>query len=74
MKLWEILEHKGKLATILGFILGLVSVIVMSYLLIKNHDYKYLPFSIASGISILFFMMPSSMKLKFKEFEFEIKD
>jgi hypothetical protein len=74
MSIWDKLSEKGKLTTILGFILGLVSVIVMCVLMIVDQDYKYLPFGIACGISLLFFILPSSMKIKFKDFEFEIKD
>lgn len=74
MNLWKSLEEKGKYATIIGFILGVVATIVMSYLIIKDHDFIYLPFIIMFAISILFFILPSSFKVKFKDFEIEIKD
>ena len=74
MKIWEILEQKGKLATIIGFVLGLVSMIVLSVLLIKNQDYEYIPFVISFGIAGFFFILPSSIKIKYKDFEFEVKD
>lgn len=74
MKILEILEQKGKLATLLGFALGVVATVVMSVLLIKDQDYKYLPFVIAFGISILLFILPSSLTVEFKDFKLELKD
>ena len=74
MKFWDSLEHKGKYATIIGFILGLGSTIIMLTVLCKNGDFKYIPYVIGFGASILFFILPSSFKAKYKDFEIEIKD
>ena len=74
MKIWEMLENKGRLATLLGFILGLVSTIVMSFLIIRDHDYIYLPFVIAFGICIILFILPSSFTFEYKDFKIEVKD
>lgn len=68
------LEEKGKWATIIGLIIGLPASVAMTWLLIVNGDYLYIPFSIAFGISLLFFMLPSSISINFKDFKFEIKD
>lgn len=72
--MWKLLAEKGKFATIIGFILAVVATVVMSILLIKDQDYKYVPFIITFSISIVFFILPSSFKVKFKDFEIEIKD
>lgn len=74
MKIKEILEHKGMITTVIGMIIGFPSSILMTVLLCIYKDFKYIPFSIAFGIAIIFFMMPSSFKFKFKDIEIEVKD
>lgn len=68
------LEEKGKWATIIGMIIGFPASIVLTVMLIIHQDYKYIPFSIAFGISLLFFMLPSSFSVSYKDFKIDIKD
>lgn len=68
------LEQKGQWATIIGLIIGIPSAVLLAYLLWKNGDYKYIPFAIAFGVSIAFFILPSSFVVSFKDFKIEIKD
>ena len=74
MSIWDKLTEKGKIATIIGMIIGIPSSIIMVVLLIVNQDFIYIPFVIAFSISIIFFILPSSFRVKFKDFEIEIKD
>lgn len=73
-KFWESLQSKGKYATIIGLILGLVSTIVMCVLIVKNRTYEYMPFVIAHAISIFYLVLPSSIIVSYKDFHLEIKD
>jgi len=68
------LEDKGKWATIIGMIIGLPASVLMTILLWKNGDFEYIPFSIAFGFSIVFFILPSSFIVSFKDFKIEVKD
>lgn len=73
-KFWDSLEKKGKYATLIGMIIGFPAAILLTYLLYKNGDFKYIPFCIAFGIALLFFILPSSLSIAYKEFKFEVKD
>jgi hypothetical protein len=68
------LSEKGKYATLIGILIAVPAAIVMSWLLIKNGDYIYLPFIVAFSASIVFFILPSSFVAQFKDFKIEIKD
>lgn len=74
MKFWESLEKKGKYATLIGMIIGFPAAGALIWRLIKNGDYEYIPFAIAFGVALLFFMLPSSLSISFKDFKLDIKD
>lgn len=74
MTVKEMLEHKGLITSVIGMIIGFPASITMTILLCIYKDFKYIPFSIAFGIALVFFMMPSSFKFKFKDIELEVKD
>jgi len=74
MKFWESLAEKGKYSTIIGFILGVITTGIFTWYLIRNRDFIYLPFVLGFGFSIGFFILPSSLKAKWKDGEIEIKD
>ncbi len=74
MKFWDALAEKGKIATIIGFLLGLGATVTMIIVLVKNSDFKYLPYAFAFGFSLFFFILPSSFILTYKDFKIEVKE
>ena len=74
MGLWESLEYKGKWASIIGIIAGLVTTGVFSYRIIANKEYDLIIYLVGFGASLLFLMLPSSIVATYKDFRIEIKD
>lgn len=74
MNLWKSLSEKGKYSTIIGFVLGVITTGIFTWYLVKNKDFIYLPFVLGWGFSITFFILPSEVKVKAKDFELDIKD
>ena len=74
MKLWDSLEQKGRYATIIGFLLGIITTGIFTFKVIADGDFQYLPFALGFGFSLGFFILPSTITAKFKDFLLEIKD
>ena len=74
MKFWESLAEKGKYSTVIGFVLAVITTGIFTGYLLSNKDFMYLPFVLGWSFSIMFFILPSSLKAKWKDGEIEIKD
>lgn len=74
MKFWDSLAEKGKYATIIGFVIAVITIGIFVYFIVRDEAFEYLPIVLGWGFSVGFFILPSSFKAKLKEFEIEIKD
>lgn len=69
------LSEKGKYATLIGILIALVVTVfvIISYIKGKLPQIAIIYYCLY-GISIAFFILPSSLVLAFKDFKAEIKD
>ncbi|MCP4990797.1 MAG: hypothetical protein GY928_33590 [Colwellia sp.] len=76
-KLWEMLEKKGKIATIIGFVLSLPVNAKFVYLFFTNQIFKedFLKAVIVVNIvAMVWFILPSKISLKSEKLTIEIED
>lgn len=75
--LWTLLEEKGKIATIIGGILGsmtnnkLLFDLYTNYHFTENDFKKYI---LSYGVSVTFMILPSTIEIISKAFTLKIKD
>lgn len=74
MNFWEKLKDKGRLATLVGTLLAIPTVALYVWNLFMKPEFDYIPYIVSFAISLIFFILPSSVIVNFKDVKFKIDD
>jgi hypothetical protein len=75
--LWKILEHKGKFATIIGFLLSLPVNSKFIYLYFKDHEFLKSDLTtiiVINVVAMIWFILPSKISIKSDKLTIEVED
>ena len=77
MKIWEALDHKGRIATIIGFLWALpynVKFLIDWFAGIEYSQAMLESVIIVNVLAMIWFLLPSKIIMKAKGFEFTVED
>ena len=77
MKIWQALDHKGRIATIIGFLWALpynVKFLIDWFAGIEYSHAMLESVIIVNVLAMIWFILPSKITMKAKSFEFTVED